>query len=206
MSRNRDKRMDGIVDATVQTIARNGLPQLRIKDIAAEAEVSERLVSYYYPQLEDLVSATHRKASERYYWNRLNAIDKHLNPTKALTGLIESGLPSGREDVLTRVLFELSLSAARSEQHEQLMSDLYRDEVSLYQRVLEKGRDTGDFVLAAEPLALARAFIAMEDGLGLQIIAGSGALSTAQARGILLRFAAVATGAGIEHPDADSGS
>lgn len=197
MARDRDKRMDGIVDATVATIASNGLPNLRIKDIAAAAEVSERLVSYYYPLMDDLVAATHRKASERYYWSRLHAIDKHLDPVKALSGLMDSGLPSGRDDVLSRVLFELSLSASRSVQHEQLMSELYRNEVSLYERVLEKGRASGDFTLAAEPLDLARAFIAMEDGLGLQVLAGSDALGPAQAKDILRRFAEAATRAGF---------
>lgn len=193
MARDRDKRMDGIIDATVQTIARNGLSQLRIKDIAATALVSERLVSYYYPLLDDLVAATHRKAAERYYWNRLFASNKHQSPVKTLSGLIETGLPSGRDDVLSRVLFELSLSASRSQQHEELMSKLYQDEVSLYQRVLKNGLDSGDFTLAADPVDLARAFIALEDGLGLQIIAGSDALSPMQATNILMRFAAVAT-------------
>ncbi|MCG2622516.1 TetR family transcriptional regulator C-terminal domain-containing protein [Arthrobacter sp. I2-34] len=195
MARDRDKRMDGIVDATVATIARNGLPNLRIKDIAAEAGVSERLVSYYYPDLDALVAATHRKASEKYYWNRLHALQQQRRPEAALAGLIASGVPQGRGDVLSRVLYELSVSATRMPQHERLMSSLYHDEVSLYEQVLEQGAKTEAFSLAGTYNELARSFVALEDGLGLQVLAGTDSLTPEQAREILLGYARAVTGA-----------
>lgn len=197
MARDRHKRMDALVDASVATIARNGLTNLRIKDIAAEAGVSERLVSYYYPDLDGLVAATHRKASEKYYWNRLRTIQRHRAPEAALTELIASGLPQGRGDVLSSVLYELSISATRQLQHEQLMSNLYRDEVSLYEQVLEHGSKTQAFKLSGPTNELARSFVALEDGLGLQVLAGTDSLTAEHAKTILLSYARAVTGAAL---------
>lgn len=197
MARDRDKRMDALVDASVTTIARHGLTNLRIKDIATEAGVSERLVSYYFPDLDGLVAASHRKASEKYYWQRLRTIQHQREPVAALAQLIASGVPQGREDVLSKVLYELSISATRLAQHERLMSSLYRDEVSLYEQVLEQGQQAKAFKLSGPSNELARSFVALEDGLGLQVLAGTDGLTAEQAKGILLSYGRAVTGAAL---------
>jgi hypothetical protein len=67
-----------------------------------------------------------------------------------------------------------------------LMSSPYRDEVSLYEQVLEHGSKTQAFNLSAPTDELARSFVALEDGLGLQVLAGTDSLTAEHAETILL--------------------
>jgi AcrR family transcriptional regulator len=199
MARHKDQaaRREHLIEAALVTIARHGLPGATMKNIAEEAGVSHRLVAYYYPSLDTLIEATHQAATDRYYWSRQQDIAGDMSPTAKLARLMHSGLPRGKDLVLSQVLDEISVSASRSPMHATLMTLLFDREVSLYASVLEVGRAVGDFDLTDEPDVLARNFVALEDALGLHLLAHNSSMSLERAEQQLASYARSATGVRI---------
>jgi BetI-type transcriptional repressor, C-terminal len=79
-----------------------------------------------------------------------------------------------------------------------LSSSFFDRQVALYQHVLESGAARGAFQLATDANSLARGLVAMEDGLGLQVVVGHPSLDSSEAELILLRHAGSATGVDLE--------
>jgi AcrR family transcriptional regulator len=192
--RNQDARRSQLAAVAIDVIARRGLGAVRVKDIADAAEVSPRLVAYYYPEIDDLIDEVYRVAVDRYYWQRLEAITKLESPVDRLANLIESGLPAGDDDLLSRALYEFSVNAGRDPAHGTLMTLLFEREVSLYVGVLEAGRASKDFVLSEPVLAIAQNFVALEDAFGMYVNGGNSSLDATAAAALLRSYARSATG------------
>ena len=64
--------------------------------------------------------------------------------------------------------------------------------------MFEFGASRGVFLLASDAESLARGLVAMEDGLGLQVVVGHPSLDSSEAELILLRHAGAATGVDLE--------
>ncbi|AQT81847.1 hypothetical protein B1R94_25255 [Mycolicibacterium litorale] len=195
--RNQDARRGQLVAAAIQVIADRGLGAVRAKDIAEVAGISPRLVAYYYPEIDDLIDEVYRSAVDRYYWQRLEAITKLDSPRDRLANLIDSGLPAGEGDMLSRALYEFSVNAGREPSHGTLMTLLFEREVSLYAAVLEAGQASGDFTLTESVLAVAQNFVALEDAFGMYINGGNSSLDTGAAAALLRSYARSATGADL---------
>jgi AcrR family transcriptional regulator len=192
--RNQDARRSQLVAVAIDVIADRGLGNVRAKDIAEAAGVSPRLVAYYYPEIDDLIDEVYRSAVDRYYWQRLEAINKLDRPVDRLVNLIESGLPSGEGDMLSRALYEFSVNAGREPSHGTLMTLLFEREVSLYVAVLEAGLASGDFALTEPVPAIAQNFVALEDAFGMYINGGNSSLDAAGASTLLRSYARSVTG------------
>lgn len=193
--RNQDARRHQLVSAAIDVIAHRGVGAMRVKDIADVAAISPRLVAYYYPQIEDLIDDVYRTAVDRYYWQRLEAINKLENPRDRLVNLLETGLPAGREDKLNRALYELAVNAGREARHGTLLTLLFDREVSLYVAVLEAGHATRDFALTEPVLLIARNFVALEDAYGMHLNGGNSSLDAPAAVALLQSYARSVTGA-----------
>lgn len=195
--RNQDARRSQLVAAAIDVIADRGLGAVKAKDIASAAGVSPRLVAYYYPEIDDLIDEVYRSAVDRYYWQRLEAINKLDSPVDRLVNLIESGLPAGEGDMLSRALYEFSVNAGREPTHGTLMTLLFEREVSLYVAVLEAGQASGDFALTEPVVAVAQNFVALEDAFGMYLNGGNSSLDTGGAANLLRSYARSVTGADI---------
>jgi hypothetical protein len=79
-----------------------------------------------------------------------------------------------------------------------LSSSFFDRQVALYQQVLDAGAAGGAFALAASAEGLARGLVAMEDGLGLQVVVGHPGLDSAEAERILVAHASAVSGADLE--------
>lgn len=196
MARNKDQtaRREHLISATLKTIATHGLAGVTMKNIAEEAGISPRLVAYYYPELDGLVEAAHQAATDRYYWSRQRDVEGDLSPTDKLGRLMHSGLPRGDDLLLSQVLDEISVSASRSPMHATLMTLLFDREVSLYTSVLEVGQALGEFELTDRAEVIARNFVALEDALGLHLLAHNSSISLERAEQQLASYAHSATG------------
>ena len=196
MARRKDQtaRRELLIAATLTVIAEHGLAGATMKNIAEVAGISPRLVAYYYPDLEGLVEAAHQAATDRYYWSRQRVIEGDLAPAEKLARLMHSGLPRGEDLLLSQVLDEISVSASRSPMHATLMTLLFDREVSLYTAVLEVGRATGAFRLTDGAETIARNFVALEDALGLHLLAHNSSLTLERAEHQLASYAFAATG------------
>lgn len=196
MARRKDQaaRRELLISATLTTIATHGLAGATMKNIAEEAGISSRLVAYYYPELESLIEAAHQAATDRYYWSRQHDLKGDLSATDKLARLMYSGLPRGKDVLLSQALDEISVSASRSPMHSTLMTLLFDREVSLYSSVLEVGRALGEFTLTDTVDLVARNFVTLEDALGLHLLACNSSMTIERAEQQLASYALSATG------------
>jgi AcrR family transcriptional regulator len=198
MARPKDqaKRRDELVAAAGRAIRTRGLAGLRVRDVAAEAGLSAGSVSYYYPDLDDLLFELHRDAVDRFYWARAEAAEAEADPVRRLVRLVEAGLPAERDDPLSRVLYEMHVHAARTPTHAALLTALWDREVSLYAAALAHGRDV--FRLRSPAADVAANAVALEDAYGLHLAARNTSLSAARVRGLVLGYLAAETGCPLD--------
>jgi hypothetical protein len=75
-----------------------------------------------------------------------------------------------------------------------MSTSFFDRQAMLYQYVLETGASRGTFALTQRADATARALVALEDGLGLQVVLGHPGIDRTEAERILLGYAQLATG------------
>ena len=171
-----------------------GAVGLRVKDVAERAGITPSSVLYYYPRLDELVMDVSREAMERYAERRSTRVRALDDPARQLRLAIHLGVPTGPDDEESRLLYELDAFVGSSPAFRVLSSSFFDRQVLLYQHVLETGAAAKAFELAAPADSLARGIVAMEDGLGLQVVIGHPGLDNAAAERILLEHASAVTG------------
>lgn len=196
-TRTQRARRDQFIDAALRAIRERGRDNVRIRDIATEAGVSPGSVLYHYPELTELMFDVHRTVADRFYRLRSDTVDAVGTAEGKLRAAIETGLPSGRDDEVACVLYEMHGLADRSSAHAALMTGLYDREVALYSSVLEVGRATGRFTLSQPVREIAETLVALEDGLGLHLISNNTSVEHSAAKHLLTEYARHATGCAI---------
>ena len=204
MARPREQtaRRREIVEAAGRAIVERGVLGLRVKDVAAEAGISPGLVSYYFPDLDDLLVDLHEHSVDRFYWDRMSLVEGVGSAPEQLRALVASGIPEKADDELLVALYELHLHAARNRTHAALMTSLWDREVSVYAMVLQEGEARGELTLNAPAADIASTAVALEDAFGLHIIARNRRLDSARGRGLLLGYLSRATGSDLGHDGA----
>ena len=120
-------------------------------------------------------------------------------PRAQLSTAIDAGLPSGPDDALMRLLYEFDVLAGKSPLHDELVQQLYREQLALYRDILTRGVKAGDFELTGPLEDIAMNFVALEDAYGLHIVAG-GSITVEQAQRAIRLYAAQ-SGAAITPQD-----
>ncbi|MFT4082780.1 MAG: TetR family transcriptional regulator [Nocardioides sp.] len=179
--KKQQQRRADLVRAAARAIAVRGVAGLTVRDVAAQAEMSPGAVSYYYRELDELVLAVHADAVRRFYGVRREAIDAIDDPAEQLAELVRLGVPTGADDLVCRVLYELHVHGARSAPHAALMSSLWEQEVSLYELVLTRGVERGTFGLRGTPRRVAETVVALEDAVGLHVVGHNPGVTPARA-------------------------
>ncbi|MGV9670072.1 TetR/AcrR family transcriptional regulator [Gordonia sp. NPDC003504] len=182
--RRQDARRAEIITAATVAIAERGLIGLRIKDIAAAAQLSPGSVAYYYPELDDLLLAVHETAVERFYRGRREAMGEYDDPLDRLGALVNLGI-CDPDDPMWPALYELHLHSARVTRHAELMARLFDLEASLYREVIADGLRAGDFVINGDAADIAATAVALEDGMGLHLVGRNENLDAHRARSLL---------------------
>ena len=171
-----------------------GAVDVRVKDIAERAGLSPASVLYYYPDLDELLLEVSHEAMNRYAERRAEAVRELDDPRDQLRLAIQLGVPTGPDDDESRLLYELDAFTGSSRLFEMLSVSFFDRQTVLYQSVLETGVARGDFALTVPAELVARGLVALEDGLGLQVVIGHPAIDKAEAERILLGYATAATG------------
>jgi AcrR family transcriptional regulator len=196
--RNQADRRRQLANAGRRVLLERGAVGLRVKDIAERAGITPSSVLYYYPRLDELMMEVSREAMERYAERRSRRVRALDDPVAQLRLAISLGVPTGPDDEESRLLYELDAFIGSSPAFRVLSSAFFDRQVMLYEQVLERGAARGVFDLAAPADALARGIVAMEDGLGLQVVIGHPGLDSAEGERILLSHASAVTGAALE--------
>jgi AcrR family transcriptional regulator len=192
--RNQAERRRQLANAGRHVLLERGAVGLRVKDIAERAGITPSSVLYYYPRIDELMMEVSREAMERYAERRSRQVRALDDPDRQLRLAIHLGVPTGPDDEESRLLYELDAFIGSSPAFRVLSSSFFDRQVLLYQHVLESGSAQGMFRLGADADSLARGLVAMEDGLGLQVVVGHPGLDSAEAERILLRHASAVTG------------
>ncbi|MGW0816981.1 TetR/AcrR family transcriptional regulator [Streptomyces viridiviolaceus] len=172
-SRRSEPSRRNLVEAAGRIVRERGLEGVRVREIASAAGMSPAAVLYHYPDNAALILAVHREAVERYVAGRTSAQAQSEDPRQRLIAAMTAGVPPHADDGTIRLLYELHGLARRSEQHAQLMTELWEQELQLYADILEAGLERGLFELDAPVNTVAAMLLALEDGLVLHLVSNN---------------------------------
>jgi AcrR family transcriptional regulator len=190
--RKQEARRAQLVDAAAQTVLQLGA-NARLRDIAEQAGLTPAAVSYYYPDLLELLALVFEQGTETYIRRRLEAVEECPTAWAKLGACIRSGVPfPGEAETTSRLLYELLPVTFRNAAAAQQQERFVAQQTELYQQVLDEGARAGEFRLVAPADFLARSFVALEDGYGMDVLAGSATPEDIEGR--LLHHARLATG------------
>ncbi len=195
--RRQDARRRQLTEAARRVLLERGAVGLRVKDVAERTGLAPSTVLYYYPEIADLLMEVGSAAMSRYAERRAEAVRAVSEPAGRLRLAIHLGIPSGPDDEESRLLYEIDALTGTSSAFDALSAGFFDRQVALYEGILEAGTASGAFELDAPPPRLARGLVAMEDGLGLQVVIGHPAIGSEDAERILLDYASSATGADL---------
>ena len=169
-----------------------------MKDVAEQAGLVPSSVLYYYPRIEDLLLEVARDAIDRYAERRAREVRQLEDPVEQLRLAMHLGGPTGPDDDESRLLYELDALTGTSPAFAMMSTSFFDRQALLYEYVLESGAAQGRFELVQPAQALARGLVALEDGLGLQVVIQHPGIDGPEAERILLRYASMATGLDLE--------
>lgn len=190
--KNQQARRDHFVAAARRRIVEQGLAPVRLRHIADEAGLSPGLVSYYFPDLDDLFREVYSDAIDRFYTQRRQMIEHTSDPRTRLVAMTRSGLPTGPDDEICALLSEFGPQVARNPTVHALRKALFQRQVTLYESVLDAGSLLGAFVLTSPAHTIATNLVALEDAYAHHILS-SVAVDRKQAERCLLDFASAST-------------
>jgi AcrR family transcriptional regulator len=191
-------RREQLARAGRQVLLERGAVGLRVKDIAERAGIAPSSVLYYYPRIEELLLEVSRDAIERYAERRSRQVRLLDDPAQQLRLAIHLGVPTGPDDEESRLLYELDALTGSSPAFAIMSTSFFDRQALLYQYVLESGARDGSFRLSQPAETIARGLVALEDGLGLQVVLQHPGIDSAEAERILLRYAGMATAVDLE--------
>src|SRR3954447_8888220 len=195
--RRQDQRRRQLTEAARRVLLERGAVGLRVKDVAERTGIAPSTVLYYYPEIADLLLEVGSAAMSRYAERRGEAVRARDDPVERLRLAIHLVVPSGPDDEESRLLYEIDALTGTSRAFDALSAGFFDRQVALYEGILEAGRASGAFELSAPAPRLARGLVAMEDGLGLQVVIGHPAIGSEDAEAILLDYASAAAGAEV---------
>src|SRR3954452_1471649 len=187
--KNQAARRTELMAAARKVLLERGAVGLRVKDVAEEAGLAPSSVLYYYPDIEDLLLDVARSAMERYAEDRSAAVREVEGARARLRLAIRLGVPTGPEDEERRLLYEIDAMTGTSPAFMVLTAAFFDRQVHLYESLIEAGAAAGELQPVKDPTTIARGLVAIEDGLGLQVVLGHGGIAQNAAERILLDFA-----------------
>ncbi|MBN6041058.1 TetR/AcrR family transcriptional regulator [Amycolatopsis sp. 195334CR] len=196
-SRASERRAE-LVAVARRAVVDRGVLDLRLRDIADGAGMSSGSVLYYFPSLAELLQEVQRDAVERFCDAREREASSELTPPARLRAMIGSGLPTGPDDELCVLLYELGTIARRDPAYAARHIALYERQVRCYTAILEAGAATGVFDLTDQAVTIARNLVALEDGYGLHLTQAVAPLERATAVAMLLAYARTSTRCALE--------
>lgn len=194
-SRQKNAKRADLLEAAQRAMAEHGTA-VRLNQVAEHAGMTSGAILYHYPDLQDLLVDANRAGMERFYTDRLAALEGITDPAERLVVTITSVLPSGQDDEEVRLLCALGGEAARNTIYAVLLTALFDRQVAMYQTLLDTGQLQGVFHLSGDSITIARNLVALEDAYGYRIMASHPTLDHEAAAELILNYARLAT----QHP------
>ncbi|MDV3125838.1 TetR family transcriptional regulator [Mycobacterium sp. 21AC1] len=182
------ERRQQILTAACEVIATVGVPDLRLSDVAKTAGVSSGTVHYYFDTKKDVINA----AFEFNLTESLNRRQALLSSTKSglaiLNDLVESYLPKDDQSRRAwKVWLALWAEATRDAHLRSVNEKLYGQWRDVVSEVIRTAQREGS-ARPGNPVVLANMLISMLDGLAVQVLLESGAVTLASVRKTIKEF------------------
>ncbi|GAB3556176.1 TetR/AcrR family transcriptional regulator [Spelaeicoccus albus] len=188
--KNQTLRRQQLVEATASIVLLHGAASTKLTDIAAEAGLAPSAVLYYYPDVRELYKAVLNKGGAQYCESREMSVAEASTPEERLRECIQSGVPRpGAAEEASRLLYELAPIVLRNDDAADEYEKLIARQAALYESVLEQCEASGGFALAMPVKSLARSFVALEDGYGIDVL--TGAITPDEEENLLLEYARI---------------
>lgn len=130
-------------------------------------------VLYYYGSLAEITAAAVEASSASFLARLAEAADPAMSPTVRLAAVISAGTTAGLEYDTFRVLYEYWTHSVRDAEHRRIQAELIRTQQATYEKIIADGMQTGEFFPILEPAKIARTLVAQEDGLVMDVLAGT---------------------------------
>lgn len=183
-----EERRTAIIDAAVRVLAREGLTETTTRKIAAEAEVNQAMIGYYFGGKDELLYAVLQEMMRRTGEIAGAQAPLHLSFGDALAGAVEAYWEHVEQAPELQVLqYELTMYALRHPDSSWLAQRQYAGYCAIVARLIREVCDATGATLTEPIDALARFIVGGIDGLILQFISDR---DTARARGDLRRLIA----------------
>ena len=184
-----EERRRQIADALLRTATTRGLHATGMREVAAEAGVSLRLVQYYFGTKEELLLFAMQHLAARFSERGLARIrrlkDKAgaVRPCDVIAAILTEGLPADDErrtfTVLYTSYFALSLTDPAL-----AIAPLLRNSdavINVVAAQLRAAQAAGDTPAGLDPDTEALGLLAMSAGLGTSVLGGQSSVEQAQA-------------------------
>ena len=184
-----EERRRQIADALLRTAAARGLHATGMREVAAEAGVSLRLVQYYFGTKEELLLAAMQHLAAQFAEramariSRLKETDGPVNPRDVIAAILTEALPADDErrtfTVLYTAYFALSLTEPAL-----AIAPLARNSTAVIDVVaaqLRAAQAAGGTPACLDPGLEAVSLLAMSAGLGHSVLGGQSSPGQAQA-------------------------
>ena len=186
-----EERRRQIAEALLRTAATRGLHATGMREVAAEAGVSLRLVQYYFGTKEELMLAAMQHLAARFgaramaRITRIKETENPVNPRDVIAAILAEGLPADDErrtfTILYTAYFALSLTDPAL-----AIGPLARNSTAVIDVVaaqLRSAQAAGDTPADLDPDLEALSLLAMSAGLGTSILSGQS--TPGQAQGVI---------------------
>jgi AcrR family transcriptional regulator len=184
-----EERRHQILEAACEAIAERGFAAVRISDVAAKAATSTGTVHYYFENRRDVLRQALRFAFEQSLTRQLGELAKLRSPRRRLERLIELNLPNAEEVTQEWVVWmEFWLEAVHHPEMRPMNEQLYGTWRKVVADIITAGQASDDFRQDVDADSLANRFVALMDGLAIQVLLHSPEMTVAKMRRVLNDF------------------
>jgi AcrR family transcriptional regulator len=192
-----EQRRREILQAACRAIAERGFAAVRISDIAARANTSTGTVHYYFANKQDVLHQALRFAFKKSLTRQLNEMDRLSSARDRLVRLIELNLPHDPDVIEEWVVWmEFWIEALHRPEMRPVNEELYGHWRRIVSDIISEGQVTGEFTTDSDAADMANEFVALMDGLAIQVLLHSQQMTVDDMRRLCRDFVDTKLGVG----------
>ncbi len=192
--KNQDKRRKDLLLAAERVLAKKGISSFTRKDIAMETGLTGPAVSYYFPDLNELLEDVYHRAFEQFFYKYENLKKEIQSPWALLEKYVEIALPFGKDDINSLIMYQFSGEPRFSVLYSRLSSRLHQYQAEFIAGIIEKGNALKEFKTELSTQEITRCIIALIDSYGLQIVLEESGIGFEFAKNEILKLASFLLG------------
>jgi AcrR family transcriptional regulator len=183
------KRREEILRAACEAIALRGFAAVRISDIARSAGTSTGTIHYYFGSKRDVLHQALRYSFERSLERQMSELHRLRSARRKLIRLIDLNLPDADQVVHEwTVWMEFWIEALHRPDMRPANEELYGAWRRIVSEIIREGQRSGDFDRHLDASDAANRFVALVDGLAIQVLLHSRHMPASEMRRICIDY------------------